>query len=376
MRMTDVFISHSSQDKAIADAICASLRHAGMSCWIAPDSISPGADWGRSIIEAIETSQVMVLLLTASSNESEAVKCEVERAVANRLPIIPVRTEDVRLSKSLEFFLSSAQWLNAFPPPLQEHLHRLTVAVRTLLDLRTNAPSAPRKGSSHSAYVPYEHQTTCAIQFNHDVFDFARIRNTMSALAHPKFELMEKIFRRVLLERVICVNFTIGISGTAFKVSRSVQVTPSWDALIADLSKEIDDKTLGELLQAKSPLSDEPLSMESTPRSAIESLSIVSVDRSNMTQAHIAAMFPSVRAISLGIPFIKEGSDKDRFRLTNPNGRPLFRVRAHRRAESARPLLGIFSRQGKKGDIGFATDDPEGLIAAFDGIDIRYEAAP
>jgi TIR domain len=36
-----VFISHSSKDRATADAICTHLESAGIKCWIAPrDSIS------------------------------------------------------------------------------------------------------------------------------------------------------------------------------------------------------------------------------------------------------------------------------------------------------------------------------------------------
>jgi hypothetical protein len=38
-----VFISHSSNDRATADAICAHLESAGIKCWIAPRDIEPGA---------------------------------------------------------------------------------------------------------------------------------------------------------------------------------------------------------------------------------------------------------------------------------------------------------------------------------------------
>src|SRR5215472_7170060 len=40
-----VFISHSSKDREIADAICAHLESAGIKCWIAPRDIEPGATW-------------------------------------------------------------------------------------------------------------------------------------------------------------------------------------------------------------------------------------------------------------------------------------------------------------------------------------------
>ena len=39
----DIFISHSSKDKTIADAACACLEARGLRCWIAPRDIIAGA---------------------------------------------------------------------------------------------------------------------------------------------------------------------------------------------------------------------------------------------------------------------------------------------------------------------------------------------
>jgi hypothetical protein len=72
----DVFISYSSKDKPIADAICATMEQNGVRCWIAPRDIQPGADWGESIIHAIAGSRVMVLVLSHFSNASQQVKRE------------------------------------------------------------------------------------------------------------------------------------------------------------------------------------------------------------------------------------------------------------------------------------------------------------
>ena len=43
----DVFISHSSKDKPIADAICANLEGTGIRCWIAPRDIAPSEVFPR-----------------------------------------------------------------------------------------------------------------------------------------------------------------------------------------------------------------------------------------------------------------------------------------------------------------------------------------
>jgi hypothetical protein len=102
-------------------------------CWIAPRDIVPGADWGASIIDAIHAAKVMVLIFSGHANESEQIKREVERAVNSAIPIIPLRIEQVDMSKSLEYFLSTSHWLEAHTPPIEPHLETLTESVKALL---------------------------------------------------------------------------------------------------------------------------------------------------------------------------------------------------------------------------------------------------
>lgn len=130
----DVFISYSSGDKKTADAICSSLEQAGFNCWIAPRNIAPGCDYGEAIIDGISQSHLMVLVLSRAANASQQVKREVERAVNKNIPIIPFRIDDVPMSKALEFYLSTAHWLDAYTPPLSKHLKHLESAARSIID--------------------------------------------------------------------------------------------------------------------------------------------------------------------------------------------------------------------------------------------------
>ena len=130
----DVFISHSAADKKTADAICQSLEQAGLRCWIAPRNISPGRDYGEAIINGISSSRLMVLVLSRAANTSQQVKREVERAVNKNVPIIPFRIEDVPMSKALEYYLSTAHWLDAYTPPLSKHLKFLESTARSIID--------------------------------------------------------------------------------------------------------------------------------------------------------------------------------------------------------------------------------------------------
>ncbi len=139
----DVFLSHSSKDDQVAAQVCAALEHAGIRVWMAPRDIPPGHDWGGSIIEGINGCRVMVLLFSGRSNGSPQVLREVERAVAKGVDIIPVRLEDVAPAGSMEYFLGTTQWLDAFRPPLAPHLELLAQTVRGLLDGTASGTGRP-----------------------------------------------------------------------------------------------------------------------------------------------------------------------------------------------------------------------------------------
>ena len=137
-----VFISHSSKDKPVADAVCATLEAGGVRCWIAPRNISPGDEYAAAIIDAINKSAAMVLVLSADSNQSPQILREVERAVNKRVPLVSVRIDATPLSKSLEFFLSASHWLDATAPPLEGHLESLAAAVARIKAGRKPADDA------------------------------------------------------------------------------------------------------------------------------------------------------------------------------------------------------------------------------------------
>ncbi|MDQ6624023.1 MAG: toll/interleukin-1 receptor domain-containing protein, partial [Verrucomicrobiota bacterium] len=128
-----VFVSHSAKDKEVASKVVAHLEEAGLACWVAPRDVVPGADWGESIIDAIESSRVMVLIFSSNANNSSQIKREVERAVDKDVYTIPFRIDDIEPTRSLEYFISSSQWMDAFTPPLEQHLDKLARTVQAII---------------------------------------------------------------------------------------------------------------------------------------------------------------------------------------------------------------------------------------------------
>lgn len=131
----DVFISYANKDKIAADAICAALEANQIRCWIAPRDILPGMDYGETIVKAINDCQILVLVFTAKANASEHVKNEVEKAVSEEKPIIPIRVKNILPTGSLALHLSRRQWIDAVTPPLKKHLKRIAESIKFLLSV-------------------------------------------------------------------------------------------------------------------------------------------------------------------------------------------------------------------------------------------------
>ncbi len=146
---SEVFISYSSKDKAVADATCASLEATGIRCWMAPRDILPGTEYGAAIIDALDRCRAVVLIFSASANSSPQIHREIERAVSRGVPIIPVRIESILPTESMAYFMESVHWLDAMNLPLEPHLQRLSGSLKSLLEMDSAAASAISLAPGH-----------------------------------------------------------------------------------------------------------------------------------------------------------------------------------------------------------------------------------
>ena len=78
-----VFISHASKDKAVARHLAHRLTDAGLKVWIPEDEILPGDNWAKKVGEALEESDLMVVLITPHAFESEWLKEEIQYALTS-----------------------------------------------------------------------------------------------------------------------------------------------------------------------------------------------------------------------------------------------------------------------------------------------------
>jgi hypothetical protein len=137
------FLSYSSKDKLVADAICARLENQGIRCWIAPRDVKPGADYSNQIADALESATTMVMVFSSESNNSRHVKSEIDRAFSLGKIIIPFRVENVELDKGLAYYLAKTHWLDAVTKPLEQHIDKLAATIRQISG--TDAPEIAQR---------------------------------------------------------------------------------------------------------------------------------------------------------------------------------------------------------------------------------------
>ena len=127
-----VFISHASKDFKVASEICRLLEEHGVACWIAPRDIPPSGSYGAEISRAIDNCSVTLLLFTNHANASRAVANELELSFSKQKVIVPIRLKEVKPSSILEFFISNAQWVDAFHTPLKKRIEEIIHIVQAV----------------------------------------------------------------------------------------------------------------------------------------------------------------------------------------------------------------------------------------------------
>lgn len=126
-----VFISHSSKDAQIAQAICHHLEADGTPCWMAPRNIDR-PDWAASIMGGIRDSDVFVVILSENSIPSNEVMKEVAEATRVCEYILPFKIDKEMLSDGMQYHLGPIHWLDAVTPPMEQRILELRDKIRNL----------------------------------------------------------------------------------------------------------------------------------------------------------------------------------------------------------------------------------------------------
>lgn len=135
----DIFVSFASQDSKIAQTICTALETRGFKCWIASRDIMPGENFQSTIVRAIRSAKVLLLVFSSNSNRSDEMTKELALASQQKLIVVPLRVENVTPSDAFAYEFATRQWIDLFAnwEDAMNHLRaRLSAA---LVDDRTHA---------------------------------------------------------------------------------------------------------------------------------------------------------------------------------------------------------------------------------------------
>jgi TolB-like protein len=128
----EIFISYRRSDEAWARLLHTRLQAEGVEAWY-DAHVGAGQDWRVATAEALQASQIFVLLFSSNAAQSSDIAKELAAAVYEKKLIIPVRLEDIAPSGAFLYELASRNWVNAFDhteAKLSELAHSLAKLVR------------------------------------------------------------------------------------------------------------------------------------------------------------------------------------------------------------------------------------------------------
>lgn len=133
--MHDVFISYEHESKSIADNVVSVLESNRIRCWYAPRDVI--GDYATSIVEAINSCKVFVLILNDRASNSPQVLNEVEmaykRILTGEINIVPFKLDDENLSMAMEYYIKRLHWIDAENASLENAIDDLLKQIEELM---------------------------------------------------------------------------------------------------------------------------------------------------------------------------------------------------------------------------------------------------
>lgn len=126
-----VFISFASKDEARASEVVKTLEKSGIRAWYSPrDMSSSGDQFEKQLLDRIQTTRGILILLSVHASESIYVPVEVAKAVEARKKIFVLCLDSSRPEGVLEFYLSHIQWADGAGDKFEGALERMAEEIK------------------------------------------------------------------------------------------------------------------------------------------------------------------------------------------------------------------------------------------------------
>ena len=110
----EVFVSYSRDDEDRVFAVAAKLRAFGVSLWIDQGALDAASLWSEQIVNALDSANVLLLMVTESAVHSHNVAKEVMLVSERKGHILPVHLEPTVIPPTLKYQLAGIQHIEYF----------------------------------------------------------------------------------------------------------------------------------------------------------------------------------------------------------------------------------------------------------------------
>ncbi|MBR5612585.1 MAG: TIR domain-containing protein [Bacteroidaceae bacterium] len=128
-----VFVSYSREDLDIARLFCEQMDNLGISYWIDVNGKYSGHNFKEIIVDAIESSHLILFLSSVRSNRSTFVIKEISLAVGENKTILPIKLDETPYAKSIRFDLSDIDWIEFLSDKNEESMEKFKYCLQLYL---------------------------------------------------------------------------------------------------------------------------------------------------------------------------------------------------------------------------------------------------
>lgn len=146
----NIFISYAHNDMAFVDRLEADLRNQGFAIWVDRRSLQGGQQWHRELEEAIDRSQILLIVLSPEAVASDYVQSEYNYARDEGKVVIPLYYHPCKVPMDLR----GIQWID-FQPGYEQGIAALIRALHGEWDAASSSRLASRPHAEGPWNVPF-----------------------------------------------------------------------------------------------------------------------------------------------------------------------------------------------------------------------------
>jgi hypothetical protein len=142
-----VFLSYARTDSAVAREVAEALIDAGHQTWVDTEELRGGEDWQDVIVDRLTATDVVVVLISSASINSNNVRAEVRLAAQAAKTLIPVKIEETKIDGSLAYQLGGLHHIDLFADR-EAGLNQLVKSVNPRGPIHDRPDPAPTQANS------------------------------------------------------------------------------------------------------------------------------------------------------------------------------------------------------------------------------------